>query len=112
MFLLVEVQDGTWVLAVPDAAGAGPVLVQLTDRIYDYALVVEPAEVWALLPAAEGARALDLTTGEIRGPVRLGCTPRLDVRAYLPAAGGAGALLVGECDTPREDTQLLWILGP
>ena len=23
-----------------------------------------------------------------------------------------GAVLLGECDDPREDTQMLWLLGP
>jgi hypothetical protein len=71
---------------------------------------VEPAQVWSLLPAEEGVRAIDLVSGEITSPVRFGCSPRLDVRALLPAPGGA--LIIGECDTPREDTQLLWIVGP
>jgi hypothetical protein len=110
VFLLVEVPEAAWVLAVPDGGGAGPVLAQFGDRIYDYALVVEPAQVWSLLPAPEGALALDLTTGGLRGPLRFGCVPKLDVREIVPAADGAIAL--GECDSPREDTQMLWFLGP
>jgi hypothetical protein len=95
---------------VPDGGGAGPLLAQLEDRIYSYALVVEPAQVWAVIPAPTGAAAVDLTTGELRGPVVLDCEPKLDVRDVLPAPGGA--LMIGECDTPREDTQMLWFLGP
>jgi hypothetical protein len=110
VFLLVEVDEGAWILAVPDGGGAGPLLAQLDDRIYTYAMVVEPAQVWALLPAAEGVRAIDLVTGNAAGPVPFGCAPRLDVRAIAP--GTDGALVIGECDTPREDTQLLWIVGP
>jgi hypothetical protein len=110
VFLLVTVRDGAWILAVPDGGGAGPLLAQLVDRVYDYALVVEPAQRWAVLPAPTGAVAVDLTTGELRGPLIVGCTPRLDVRALYPAPGGA--LMIGECDTPREDTQMLWFLGP
>ena len=110
VFLLVAVDDGAWVLGVPDGGGAGPLLAQLEDRIYSYALVVEPAQVWAVIPAPTGAAAVDLTTGELRGPVVLGCEPRLDVRNLYPAPGGA--LMIGECDTPREDTQMLWFLGP
>ena len=49
------------------AAGPGPLLAQLTDRIYGYALVVEPAQVWAVIPGPTGAEAIDLTTGEERG---------------------------------------------
>ena len=40
----------------------------------------------------------------------LGCAPRLDVRDLYPASGGA--LMIGECDIPREDAQMLWFLGP
>ena len=40
----------------------------------------------------------------------MGGEPRLDVSNLYPAPGGA--LMIGECDTPREDTQLLWFLGP
>ena len=109
VFVVVEVTEGAWILAVPDAGGAGPVLVQLADHLYDYALTVEPGQVWALLPAYEGARAVDLTTGEIRGPVDVGC-PGQDVRAMVPAPDGA--LLIGECNSPRTRTQMLWFLGP
>jgi hypothetical protein len=112
VFLLVEVDDATWVLAVPDRGGAGPVLAQLADRIYDYALVVEPAQVWGLVPAEEGVRAVDLTTGEVAGPLELDCGPNLDVRHVQPADEGVGAVLLGECDDPREDTQMLWLVGP
>jgi hypothetical protein len=109
VFLVVEVTEGAWILAVPDAGGAGPVLVQLADHLYDYAFAVEPAQVWGLLPAYEGARAVDLTTGEIRPPVDVGC-PGQDVRALVPAPDGA--LLIGECNSPRTRTQMLWFLGP
>ena len=109
VFVVVEVTQGAWILAVPDAGGAGPVLVQLADHLYDYSLTVEPAQVWALLPAYEGARAVDLTTEEIRGPVDVGC-PGQDVRAMVPAVDGA--LLIGECNSPRTRTQMLWFLGP
>jgi hypothetical protein len=110
VFLVAAVRDGAWVLGVPDGGGAGPVLAQLEDRIYGYALAVEPAQVWAVLPAPTGALAVDLTTGETREPLPVGCAPRLDVRNLYPAPGGA--LMIGECDTPREDTQLLWFLSP
>jgi hypothetical protein len=110
VFLLVAVRDGAWLLAVPDGGGAGPLLAQLEDHVYGYALAVEAAQVWAVLPAPTGALAVDLTTGETRGPLPIGCASRLDVRDLYPASGGA--LMIGECDTPREDTQMLWFLSP
>jgi hypothetical protein len=112
VFLLVEVVDATWALAVPDGGGAGPVLAQLTDRIYDYGLTVEPAQVWGVLPSPEGVRAVDLTTGEVEGPLQFGCGPNLDARHVLPGRDGTGAVLLGECDSPREDTQMVWLVGP
>ena len=110
VFLLVAVEDGSWLLAVPDGGGAGPLLAQLEDRVYGYALTVEPAQVWAVLPSPVGVRAVDLTTGEARGPVGFECYRRLDVRDLYPA--GTGALAIGECDSPREDSQFLWFLTP
>lgn len=110
VFLLVEVSGGDWLLAVPDGGGAGPVLAQLADRVFDYALAVEPAQRWALVPSATGVRAVDLGSGELGGILALGCEPRLDVYDVVPAVGGA--VLSGECDTPREDTQMLWFAGP
>lgn len=112
VFLLVKVPDGSWILAVPDRGGAGPVLAQLPDRIFDYALSVEPAQVWALLPAAEGVRPVDLTSGEVRPPVGIGCPAGRDVRTILRAPDGAGVLLLGQCRTPRGWTQMLWSAGP
>ena len=111
MFLLVEVVDATWVLAIPDGGGAGPVLAQLADRIYDYGLTVEPAQVWGVLPSPVGAQTVDLTTGEVRGPLELACGPNLDVQQVLPGGDGTGAVLMGECDDPRDDTQMLWLIG-
>jgi hypothetical protein len=104
------VRDGGWILGVSDGGGAGPLLAQLPDRIFGYALVVEAAQVWGVIPAPTGAQAIDLTSGDERPPLAVGCEPRLDVRNLYPAPGGA--LMIGECDTPREDTQMLWFLGP
>jgi hypothetical protein len=110
-FLVVEVgRGGSWVMAVPPDGGAGPVLAELADN-YDYALVVEPAQVWALLPAPEGVRPVDLTQGELREPVDVGC-PGQDIRGLFPGTAGRGAVLVGECNSPRTRTQMLWIVGP
>jgi hypothetical protein len=110
VFLLVEVPDGAWVLAVPDGGGAGPVLAQVDDRVFDYALSVEPAQRWAVVPAAEGARAVDLTTGEVRAPFGVDCGPGTDVAGIRPT--GDGALLVGQCDSFGAATPMLWLAGP
>ena len=110
VFLLVAVQDGSWLLAVPDGGGAGPLLAQLEDRVYGYALTVEPAQRWAVLPSPVGVRAVDLTSGEALGPVGFECYRRLDVRDLSPTDGGA--IAIGECDSPREDSQFLWFLTP
>jgi hypothetical protein len=112
VFLVVDVPDGAWILAVPDSGGAGPVLVQLTDRIFDYALAVEPAQQWALLPAAEGLRAVDLRTGETRGPLDVGCASGPDVRFIAPAWPSSEALVVGQCDVGSRWVEMLWIAGP
>jgi hypothetical protein len=112
VFLVVDVPDGAWILAVPDGGGAGPILVQLADRIFDYTMAVEPAQQWVLLPAAAGARAVDLRTGDIRGPLDVGCASGPDVRAIVPARQDAGALVVGQCDVGSRWVEMLWIAGP
>ena len=40
------------------------------------------------------------------------CGPNIDVRFVHPGGDGTGAVLMGECDTPREDTQMVWLVGP
>jgi len=110
VFLVVAVPDGSWILAVPDGGGAGPVLVQLADRVFDYTLAVEPAQVWALLPAAAGARAVDLRTGEERGPLDVGCASGPDIRAIEP--GPRGAVVIGQCNVGSAWVQMLWLATP
>ena len=58
-----------------------------------------------------GSRALDLTTGERSGRSVSTATAELNVRALYPTRT-AGRRSIGECDTPREDTQFLVFLGP
>jgi hypothetical protein len=110
-FLVVEVAaGGGWILAVPPGGEAGPVLAQLDDP-YDYSLVVEPAQVWGLLPARVGARPVNLTSGDLMEPVDVGC-PGRDIHGIFPGRNGVGALVIGQCNSPRTRTQMLWILGP
>ena len=111
VFLLVEVRDSTWLLAVPDGGGAGPVLAQFPDPAHDYALAVEPAQQWALLPSLGGVRAIDLRTGEQPPPLDLGCAGGLHVRGIVPAAAPAAAVF-GECGAVAQRTAMLWLVGP
>jgi hypothetical protein len=108
VFLLARVATGAWLLAVPDGGGAGPVLVSLADATDASALVVEPAQVWGLVPAPAGARAVDLVHGVVRPPIALGC-PGAQVRDMVPASRGIGALLIGEC---AGAVPMLWELRP
>lgn len=110
VFLVVQVAQEAWILALADRGGAGPVLAQVAKSRYDDALVVEPAQVWGLMPAPEGARAVDLTDGASGPPVGLGCDWQ-DVRAIAPGSDGT-ALLTGECISGTTRTQMLWVLGP
>lgn len=110
VFLGVQVAQEAWILAVADGGGAGPVLAQVAKSRYDDALVVEPAQVWGLMPAPEGARAIDLTDGAYGPPVKLGCEWQ-DVRAIAPGSDGS-ALLVGVCISAATRTQMLWVVGP
>ena len=109
VFAVVAVGNESWVLAVPSGGGAGPVLAVLPDPAHDFALVVEPAQVWALLPSPVGARAVDLRTGEVQPSLDLGCRDSLHVRGVV--AGGPGAVLFGECDLPSVRTAMLWLAG-
>src|SRR4051794_11159369 len=110
VFVVVKVRKDVWILAVPDGGGAGPVLAVLPDPAHDYALAVEPAQVWALLPALEGARAVNLRTGEVPAALDLGCAGGLHVRDVR--AGATGAVLLGECGPPAQRTAMLWLAGP
>jgi hypothetical protein len=82
----------------------------LPDPAHDFALAVEPAQEWALLPALAGARAVNLRTGEEAGPLDLGCGGGLHVRDLR--AGATGAVMVGECGPPAQRTAMLWLAGP
>jgi hypothetical protein len=110
VFVVAEVRDESWLLAVPDGGGAGPVLAVLDDPAHDYALAVDAAQAWALLPSAGGVRAVDLRSGEVRGAVDLGC--RTSLRLRVVARAGDGDLLVGDCGTPSVRTATLWLVGP
>lgn len=109
VFLSVQVAQQAWVVAVADRGGPGPVLAQVAKSRYDDALTVEPGQVWALMPAPEGARAIDLTNGTFGPPVDLGCDWQ-DLSAIAAGSDGA-ALLIGVCNSARTRTQMLWVVG-
>jgi hypothetical protein len=110
VFLGVQVAQEAWILAVADRGGAGPVLAEVAKSRFDDALVVEPAQVWGLMPAPEGARAIDLTDGTSGPPVDLGCEWQ-DVRAITAGDDGT-ALLIGVCNSSTTRTEMLWVVGP
>lgn len=109
VFLCVQVAQEAWLLAIADRGGAGPVLAQVAKSRYDDALVVEPAQVWGLMPSPAGARAIDLTDGALGPPVDLGCAWQ-DVQAIAPGSDGS-ALVVGACISGATRTQMLWVVG-
>ena len=109
LFVVVEELDGGWILTVPDG-GPARRLVRLGGHAYDYGLVVDPERRWALLPAAEGARAIELATGTT-AVVDVGCQSAQDVAELLPAPLGQ-VLLLGQCDVQlTRDRPMLWIVG-
>jgi hypothetical protein len=107
-----EVQNGHRLLVLPPGGREATPLLDLPGRTFDYALTVEPALGWALLPDRSGARAVDLATGGVT-PVDLRCGSGLEVRDLVPAArGDGGALIIGRCDDPRPGTPMVWFTGP
>lgn len=105
-----ETPEGQLLLVVPGDGGPPRRALELPGRTYDNVLAVEPGGQWIVLPAARGARAVDLATGGTT-PLDLGCPPPPDVRVMAPTDDG-GALLLGECDEPEPGTPTLWFTGP
>jgi hypothetical protein len=110
LYISAEARDGDLLLAVPPGGTSATRLLALAGHTFDYALAVEPAGQWVLLPARGGVRAVDLSTGG-QTPVDVGCRSRPQVRGIVPGRG-AGALLLGECDAPRPGTPHVWFAGP
>jgi hypothetical protein len=107
VFARVEARERNWLLALPPGASSGTRLLDLGGPAPDGAIVVDPAQGWALLPAAGGARAVDLATGGST-PVDLGCP--VEVTQLLPGGGEASALILGRCDTRVGGSPTLWLL--
>ncbi len=108
VFVRVETTDGAGLVALSPAGTSSARLLDLPGAADD-ALVVDPAQGWALVPATEGARTVDLTTGGST-PVDVGCTPGVD--HLLPGLGGVSALMLGRCGPRGAAVPTLWIAGP
>jgi hypothetical protein len=104
----VEARARNWLLSLAPAGSSGTQLLDLGGRDADDAIVVDPALGWLLLPAAGGARVIDLATGG-SAPVDLGCP--VEVAQLLPGRGAASALILGRCDTPGGGHPTLWVLA-
>ncbi|TFV74360.1 hypothetical protein E4P39_12750 [Blastococcus sp. CT_GayMR19] len=108
VFARVEAQARNWLLALAPRGSSGTQLLDLGGQDADDAIVVDPALGWVLLPAAGGARAVDLATGGST-PVDLGCP--VEVTQLLPGRGAASALILGRCSTPDGGHPTLWVLA-
>lgn len=111
VYVSVETPAGLWVLAASPGGSRGSAVLELAARDDDRALAVDPAQGWVLVPAATGARAVDLATGGWT-PVDVGCPRRPNVAQLLPGRSGASALMLGQCDVFGAGTPMLWITGP
>jgi hypothetical protein len=110
LYISAEALDGDLLLAVPRGGNSATRVMALAGHTFDYALVVEPAQGWVLLPARDGARAIDLITGE-QTLVDVGCAAHAQVRQIVPGRG-AGAVLLGQCADPAPGTATVWFTGP
>jgi hypothetical protein len=110
IYMSAEALDGDLLFAVPPGGDTAGRLMALAGHTYDYALVVEPAQGWVLLPARDGVRAIDLVTGE-QTLVDIGCGSHQQVRRIVPGHD-AGAVLLGQCADPGPGTATVWFTGP
>jgi hypothetical protein len=109
VFVRTVVPDGSTLIELSPAGTSSTRRLQLPEPADDDALVVDPARGWALVPALEGARTVDLATGGSTS-VDVGCTPGVD--QLLPGLGGVSALMVGRCGPRDAAVPTLWLTGP
>jgi hypothetical protein len=109
VFVRVETTDGAGLVELSPAGRSSARLLDFPGAAGDDALVVDPAQNWALVPATEGARTVDLTTGGSTA-VDVGCAPGID--HLLPGLGGVSALMLGRCGPRGAAVPTLWIAGP
>ena len=86
--------DGTWLVELSPTGASSTRRLHLPVPADDDALVVDPARGWALVPAGDGARTVDLASGGST-PVDVGCSPGVDQLLPGPVAGSA--LMMGRC---------------
>ncbi len=86
VFVRVEVPDGTRLIELSPTGTSSTRWLDLPGPADDDALLVDPAQGWALVPAARGARVVDLAAGGST-PVDVGCTPGVDQLLPVPSAG-------------------------
>jgi hypothetical protein len=109
VFVRAVVPDGSTLIELSPAGTSSTRRLELPEPADDDALVVDPAQGWALVPAVEGARTVDLATGG-SASVDVGCAPGVD--QLLPGLGGVSALMVGRCGPRGATVPTLWITGP
>ena len=97
VFARVEDRDGSRLLAQAPGTSSGRELLDLGGQAEDDQLVIDPTRGWALLPAAGGARAVDLATG---GGTLVEVECAADVEQLLPGRRESSALMLGRCITP------------
>ena len=110
LYVSAETREGDLLLALPHRANSASRVMELAGHTYDYALAVDPAQGWVLLPARGGVRAIDLITGG-QTLVDLACPSGQQVREIVQG-NGADAVLLGQCASPRPGTALVWFTGP
>ena len=111
VYVSVATPERDQILAVPDGGGSATRMLDRARRGFDSALVVDPWRGWALLPTESGVEAVNLVTGRAT-PIDLDCAWPGPVRDVVPAATGAGAVLVGRCHGPAPGGPMLWLVGP
>ncbi|MGY1601610.1 hypothetical protein [Geodermatophilus sp. SYSU D00815] len=108
VFLTVVGRDGPRVLAVGDGASSAVALADHPDGYVGHGLAVEPGQGWAHLYTEAAVQPVDLATGEVGAALPLECEGQ-GVRDLFSGRDGVVAVLVGECDSPAERTQYLWL---
>jgi hypothetical protein len=111
---------GAYVVLTPADADLPQRLVTVGGPAAGYAItgavpMPRVADVWGMHVLPDGAVVVvgDLADGGGYGAAAVDpATGTARTTTLGPASDGTGAVLMGECDEPREDTQMLWFVGP